>query len=87
MQKATESSRPPPPPSPEAIARRAYELFERRGRVPGHELEDWLVAEAELTGTAVQAATDEPQPAAGARRPARAQVQPKRRPAERNSTP
>jgi HSP20 family molecular chaperone IbpA len=30
------------------IARRAYELFESRGRTPGNETEDWLRAEAEL---------------------------------------
>ena len=30
------------------IARRAYELFERRGRVPSHEMDDWVQAESEL---------------------------------------
>ena len=30
------------------IARRAYELFELRGREHGHELEDWLRAEREI---------------------------------------
>jgi hypothetical protein len=30
------------------IARRAYELFEQRGREPGREWEDWLQAEREL---------------------------------------
>lgn len=30
------------------IARRAYELFEYRGRVPGHETQDWVQAESEL---------------------------------------
>ena len=30
------------------IARRAYEHFEHRGRVPGHEIEDWVQAETEL---------------------------------------
>jgi Protein of unknown function (DUF2934) len=30
------------------IRRRAYELFERRGRVDGHALEDWANAEAEV---------------------------------------
>lgn len=30
------------------IARRAYELFEHRARVPGHEIQDWLQAESEL---------------------------------------
>ena len=29
----------------EEIAKVAYELFERRGCVPGHDLEDWLRAE------------------------------------------
>jgi HSP20 family protein len=31
-----------------AIARRAYELFEGRGREHGHDLEDWFKAESEL---------------------------------------
>jgi hypothetical protein len=36
-------------PVPEdAIRRRAQQLFEQRGRVPGHEVEDWLQAEADL---------------------------------------
>lgn len=30
------------------IAQRAYEHFEHRGRVPGHEIEDWEQAETEL---------------------------------------
>ena len=30
------------------IARRAYELFQRRGGAPGRDLEDWLQAEREL---------------------------------------
>ncbi len=34
----------------EQIRRRAYELYERRGREDGHEVEDWLQAEAELAG-------------------------------------
>ncbi len=32
------------------VARRAYELFEARGSVDGHHLEDWLCAENELLG-------------------------------------
>lgn len=32
----------------EAIARRAYELFDGRGRQDGYELKDWLSAEREL---------------------------------------
>ncbi len=31
------------------VRARAYELFERRGREDGHDLDDWLQAEAELT--------------------------------------
>ena len=31
-----------------AIGRRAYELFEARGREHGHDQEDWLDAEREL---------------------------------------
>ena len=32
----------------EEIRRRAYELYEERGRGDGHEIEDWLHAEAEI---------------------------------------
>ena len=32
----------------DAIARRAYELFQDRGRTPGRELDDWLRAEREM---------------------------------------
>jgi DUF2934 family protein len=32
----------------EEIRRRAYELSEQRGFVPGHENEDWLNAEREI---------------------------------------
>ncbi len=30
------------------IELRAYELFEQRGGEPGHDLDDWLQAEAEI---------------------------------------
>lgn len=30
------------------IEKRAYELYEARGSEPGHELEDWTKAEAEI---------------------------------------
>ena len=30
------------------IAARAYELYEKRGGEPGHDLDDWLQAEREL---------------------------------------
>jgi hypothetical protein len=32
----------------EMIARRAYEIYERRGYVPGHDKEDWFQAEREI---------------------------------------
>lgn len=35
-------------PMREQIARRAYELYEQRGRQDGRDLEDWLAAEKEL---------------------------------------
>lgn len=35
-------------PTPEQIARRAYELYEQRGRENGRDMEDWLAAEREL---------------------------------------
>jgi hypothetical protein len=40
----------------EQIARRAYELYEWRGREDGHDLDDWLQAEAEIMGEATKAA-------------------------------
>jgi DUF2934 family protein len=35
--------------SAEAVSRRAYSLFLARGREHGHDVEDWLLAETELT--------------------------------------
>ncbi len=32
----------------ERIEQRAYELYEARGSEPGHEIEDWTKAEAEI---------------------------------------
>lgn len=37
----------------EAIRVRAYQLFEQRGRVHGHDVEDWFRAKAEV-GTGAQ---------------------------------
>jgi hypothetical protein len=34
----------------ERIRRRAYELYEQRGRIDGFALDDWLQAEAEILG-------------------------------------
>ncbi len=36
------------------IARRAYELYLNRGQEDGHDLEDWLRAEREITARAVR---------------------------------
>ncbi|HEY7375842.1 MAG TPA: DUF2934 domain-containing protein [Polyangia bacterium] len=47
----------------EAIAKRAYELYLQRGSVSGHELDDWLEAEAELSREAT-GADDSSRPAA-----------------------
>lgn len=32
------------------IAMKAYELYEQRGRADGHDVEDWLQAEARVNG-------------------------------------
>jgi hypothetical protein len=50
----TEEARPPvirPEDLQERIRMRAYELFEARNRESGHDLEDWLQAEAEIALT------------------------------------
>ena len=44
-------------PIEQQIQRRAYELYEQRGRAHGHELDDWLQAECEIKGTHANAAT------------------------------
>jgi hypothetical protein len=46
--------RPLAGPRHDAIARRAYELYERRGRADGHDWEDWFNAERELWERAVE---------------------------------
>jgi hypothetical protein len=33
------------------IQQRAYELYEQRGRTDGHDLDDWLQAEYEISST------------------------------------
>ena len=38
------------------IRRRAYALYEQRGREDGHHIDDWLRAEAELTAQPMKAA-------------------------------
>jgi hypothetical protein len=36
-------------PTSAQIARLAYQVYEMRGRQDGHDVEDWLLAEEELT--------------------------------------
>jgi hypothetical protein len=33
----------------EQVRSRAFELYEQRGRADGHDLQDWLQAESEIT--------------------------------------
>ena len=40
----------------EEIRHLAFELYVERGRTDGHDVDDWLHAEAEVKGTAVKAA-------------------------------
>jgi hypothetical protein len=54
-------------PAEDQIARRAYELYLQRGSVPGHETDDWLQAEAELSAEAEREEA-EPSEAASTRR-------------------
>ena len=44
-------------PIEQQIQKRAYELYEQRGRTDGHELDDWLQAECEIKRTQANAAT------------------------------
>jgi len=58
-------------PDQDAIARRAYELFLQRGSVPGHETDDWLQAEAELSAPGGESEReDRPSPTPAPRKPA-----------------
>ena len=41
----------------ETISHRAYSFFQARGREHGHDVEDWLVAEAELCDSHSRAVT------------------------------
>ena len=40
----------------ERVRRRAYDLYEQRGRLDGHDMDDWLQAEAEMSGKSKTAA-------------------------------
>jgi hypothetical protein len=41
-------------PTHEEIARRAYQIYQERGGVPGNEFEDWTRAERELAENGVK---------------------------------
>jgi hypothetical protein len=56
-------------PIEDAVRERAYQLFEQHGCEHGHDLEDWLQAEAEITWKTRRRA---PGPDVTARRPAAA---------------
>ena len=62
-------------PDSDAIAKRAYELYLQRGSVPGHEVDDWLEAEAQLTREAAQQEQPSTQPVVR-RRSARSEAHP-----------
>lgn len=79
-------------PTPEQIAQRAYELYQRRGAEHGRDLEDWLTAERELRNrnlTRVQPApAAEKRPAiSGSRRQSRSKSASAASPAFNNSKP
>jgi hypothetical protein len=56
-------------PNHDTIERRAYELYEQRGREDGHDWDDWLQAEREIaTPEAVDQTIGEPSAAQPTRR-------------------
>ena len=58
-------------PTHEDIAQRAYEIFERSGRKPGRDLENWLAAESQLSSARRQENTMRSDTRPGARPVAR----------------
>ena len=54
--KATNTATRPNPSLEQQVRNRAYQLYEERGREDGHELEDWLRAEAEISRMVTKAA-------------------------------
>ena len=45
----------------DAIAKRAHEIYESKGRVRGHDLDNWLQAETELFGQTLVSVKDSPE--------------------------
>jgi len=54
----------------ELIRARAYQFYEERGREHGHDLDDWIQAECEITGKKPAASTAEPEASDGQGKPA-----------------
>jgi hypothetical protein len=54
-QKTERTGQTPPIVPPSAIAQRAFELYAARGGAHGHDVDDWLRAERELTQGAAPA--------------------------------
>jgi hypothetical protein len=46
------------PPSPAEIEARAYQIYLARGAEPGHDMDDWLEAERQLTQASAQEMPD-----------------------------
>lgn len=62
-------------PTVQEIAARAYQIYIERGRVPGHETDDWLQAEYELMQLPVrELAKLEPTPVSTDKRPKRKSI-------------
>lgn len=51
------ANQPLPPGLEEEIRRRAYELYEERGRQDGYSLDDWVQAEAQVFARRFRAAS------------------------------
>lgn len=54
MNAVPKTPRPTPPPDHEAIRRRAEEIYNRNGRIPGRDVENWAQAEQEILREAAE---------------------------------
>ena len=45
----TSKTKPAPKPARDEVAKKAYALYEKEGRPQGHEKQNWLEAEAQLS--------------------------------------
>jgi hypothetical protein len=68
-------------PTQNEIERRAYELYEQRGREDGHDRDDWLFAEAQLRRAEGNAKSPAVTDLAEAVAPRRTRGEPAQRPA------